>query len=687
MADVNAAFAAAVAKHQAGDDAGAEQAYRAVLTADPAHAPSLCNLGVLLVKAGKPDEAAACYRQALAAHPGYPDAHFNLGNLYRRAGHFPAAADHYRACLAANPGHSSAAYNLGLALSAAGDLAGATDQYRAVCKLEPTNADAFGRLGDVLVRAGQAADGVAAFRKMVELRPADPRGFYNLGLALSAVGQAAESQECIQHALKLNPNYAEAHNALGLNQEAIGRKDDALFHYQKAVQLKPDLADAWSNLGTNLTEQGRADEAIDCLRKSVALRPSAAQIHSNLLLTLNYSSRLTPEQIFEEHRAWAERHAAPIPDRPPIPLPHDPDRRLRIGYLSADFRTHTVAGFIETLLRHHDRTRVEVYAYPQVPRPDEVTEKLCQLADHWRPVAGLSDEAAAALIRRDQLDVLIDLSGHTAGNRLGVLARRPAPVQCLLFGYPNTTGLAAVDYRITDPVSDPPGMTEQLAAEKPLRLPDLAWVYAPPATAPAVTPLPAASGRTFTFGCLNNPAKISDACLETWVQLLQAIPGTRLILLGGQSQTGAKRLTDRFVAAGILRDRVEVLMRLPKDKYFEAYQRFDLALDPFPYNGGVTTADALWMGVPVLAVAGGSYVSRQGLAVMTAVGLPQFVADTPAALVQRAKEWTQRRPELAEIRAGLRDRVAASPLADAPRYLRNLEDGLRTAWLAWLGSA
>jgi predicted O-linked N-acetylglucosamine transferase (SPINDLY family) len=686
MADVNAAFKAAVAKHQAGDAAGAEQAYRTVLKSHPGHAPSLCNLGVLLAKAGKTDEAASCYNLALASTPNYADAHFNLGNLYRRSGQLRLAADNYQACLAAQPHHASAQYNLGLVLAAAGELSAAADCYRAVCQLEPTNADAFGRLGDVLVRCGQVAEGVTAFRKAVELKPNDPRALYNLGLALSNAGQVADAHECVQKALQLNPDYAEAHNALGLNLEALGRKDDALFHYQKAVELKPDLADAWSNLGTNLAEQGRAEDAIECLRESLVHRPNAPPIHSNLLLLLNYSSRLTPDAVFAEHKVWADKFAGPTPDRPPIPLPHDPDRRLRVGYLSADFRTHTVAGFIATLLTHHDRSRVEVYCYPQVLRPDDTTERLRTLADHWRPVSGLTDEPAADLIRRDKLDVLIDLSGHTAGNRLGVLAHRPAPVQCLLFGYPNTTGIPAVDYRITDPVSDPPGMTESLSVERPLRLPDLPWVYAPPATAPDVTPLPAAGQRKFTFGCLNNPAKISDSCLETWVTLLQTIPGTRLVLLGGQSQAGAKRLTDRFAKAGVLRDRVEVVMRLPKERYYQAYGQFDLCLDPFPYNGGVTTADALWMGVPVLTVAGSSYVSRQGLAVMAAVGLPEFVADTPATLLRLAKEWTQRRAELADIRAGLRERVAASPLADAPRYVRNLEASLRSVWLEWLQS-
>ena len=678
--DVTAAFAAAVAKHQSGDFAAAEAAYRAVLKGAPAYAPALCNLGVLLVRANRLQEAADCYNLALAGTPDYPDAHFNLGNLHRRAGNLQSAADHYHATLQAKPDHGAAAYNLGLVLSAAGNAAAALDCFRLVADLEPQNADAWSRLGDTLMRTGKHAEGVAAFAKVVELKPADPRGHYNLGLGLSNRGDTQAAHETLKKALELSPDYPEAHNALGLNLESLGRKDDAMFHYQRAVQLKPDLADGWSNLGVNLTEQGRVEEAIGCLRESLVHRPQSAPIHSNLLLLLNYSSGVKPEEVRDEHFAWGERFGGATPDRPPVPEPHDPGRPLRIGYVSADFRDHTVAGFIETLLRHHDRERVEVTAYAQVQRPDAVTERLKSLADHWRPIVSMSDHQLVEQIRADKIDCLIDLSGHTAGNRLSAFAERPAPLQATLFGYPNTTGLRAVDFRITDAVSDPPGMTEHLAAEGLLRLPDTAWVYAPPTASPGVTPLPAANRKTFTFGCLNNPAKISEDCLACWVKLLKDTPGTRLVVLGGQSNTGAKRLVERFTQAGVFKDRVEVVMRLPKSEYYETYQLFDLSLDPFPYNGGVTTGDSLWMGVPVLTVEGKTYHSRQGAMAMRQVGLGQFVADSPDGLIRIAQAWTRKRPALAEIRAGLRQRMAESPLADGRRYVRGLEDALRAEW-------
>jgi predicted O-linked N-acetylglucosamine transferase (SPINDLY family) len=420
------------------------------------------------------------------------------------------------------------------------------------------------------------------------------------------------------------------------------------------------------------------DEAIAALRRSLAIRPNAPPIHSNLLLTLNYSSKLTPEEVAAEHVKWAEAFAPPVPPSP-VPTDPSPDRRLKIGYLSADFRAHTVAGFIELLLTHHDRDKFHVTAYANVPRPDETTEELRRLADDWRPVAGLTDDQAAAQIRTDKIDVLIDLSGHTAGNRLAVLARRPAPVQCTLFGYPNTTGLEAVDYRITDAVSDPPGTTEHFYTERPLRLSGLPWAYRPPAGAPDVTPLPALSQPEFTFGCLNNAAKISDACLEAWARILKEVPAARLVLLSGQSQAGADRLAARFAAAGVAADRLRLVSRLPKPAYFATYLQFDLALDPFPYNGGVTTCDASWMGVPVLAVAGRSYVSRQGAAILTHAGLQQFVADSPDALVELAKAWAGKPDALANQRLKLREQLTAT-VADGPGYVRRLEAGVRTAW-------
>lgn len=678
MADITQIFAAAVDRHQSGDLAEAERLYRSILHKVPAHAPTLCNLGALCVRTEKLDEAAKCYSMCLAANPGYPDAHFNFGNLYRRVGRYRDAVAQYQDCLKGNPSHASAYFNMGLSLIALGELAAAAESFRQTVAIEPSYADAHNRLGDLMLRMGRVNDGIEHFRTYIALKPDDPRGYNNLGLAYTNAGKLNDALEILKKSLALNPNYPDANNTIALTYEALGQKDDAARHFREAVRLNPQFADAWSNLGTNLTEQGRVEEAILALRKSLEIRPQAAPIFSNYLLTLNYSSNLEPEAITAEHRAFAARFAPNTPQAPVTSDP-DPERRLRIGYLSADFRQHTVAGFIELLLTHHNRDRFHVTAFANVPRPDDVTTRLQKLADRWRFINGLSDEQIAAMILADKIDILIDLSGHTAGNRLLALALRPAPIQALLFGYPNTTGLEAIDYRITDAISDPPGKTEQFSTEKLLRLEGLAWAYQPQTDVPTVAPLPSLNSSTFTFGCLNNAAKLSDACLATWVKLLQAIPNSRLILLAGQSTSGADRLRQVFTDAGIPADRLELLTRVPKREYFETYSRCDLALDPYPYNGGVTTVDALWMGVPVLTVAGTSYVSRQGVAILTHVGIPEFAADTPEHMIELAKIWAANREMLADIRLGLRSQVSRT-IADGRLYISGLESALRGAW-------
>ena len=677
---LDAAFADALRLHQHGQLDAAEQGYRAILEQAPAHTPSLCNLGVILTRRSDIDEAIRCYSLALAFRPGFADALYNLGNLHRKRGDETEAIAQYRACVQADPNHGNAHYNLGTALAALGRFGDAEASFREVLRIEPKSKECTLRLGDLLLRTGRMDEGIRLFREYAAGHPEDPRGAYNLGLAVASAGNATEAVELQHRALKLKPDYPEAHNAMALALELLGRKDDALFHYEKAVQAKPDFPDAWSNFAVNLSEQGRCDEAIACLRHSLEFRPDAPAIHSNLLLLLNYSSSVPVGQIAGEHAAWGRRFTTPVQPRPLPHAPHDPERRLRIGYLSADFRTHTIADFIGVLFRHHDRGRFEVFAYSNVLREDETTAALRGLCDHWRGIRELSDGQAAALIERDRIDILIDLGGHTAGNRLIVCAHRPAAVQATLFGYPNTTGMDAMDLRITDAVSDPPGVTEALSTEQCLRLPEVPWVYVPPADAPVVAPLPGLSRKAFTFGCLNNAAKISDRCLGAWAKLIQSLPGTRLVLLAGQSGSAQKRLSERFMKAGILRDRIQLVTRMVRPQYFEAYGEIDVALDPFPYNGGVTTGDALWMGVPVLTVAGENYASRQGVMQMLALGLPEFVAESPEALIPLGKMWMTKRPELARLRETMRERLRTSPLGDAPRYVRNLEASLRAEW-------
>ncbi|HXD86920.1 MAG TPA: tetratricopeptide repeat protein [Urbifossiella sp.] len=668
-------FAQAVSRHQSGDAAGAEALYRRVLEASPRHAGALSNLGVILARTN-PQEAVQLYSAAIAANPQQVDSHFNLGNAYRKLNRPQDAVNAYRAALAIAPNNARAYLNLGLAVSDAGDWASAIDYFRRAVAIDPQFPDAYNLLGDALFRTGHLDEAIAAFRDFIVQCPDEARAHHNLGLALASQGDYDGAIPELELAAALKPNYPDAHNSLGVALEAVGRADEAQEHYQKATELRPDYADAWSNLGTSLTEQGRIPEAIAALKKSLEIRPEP-RTGDNLLLAYCYASELSPAELRDEHVAWAAQYTDSLAPAEP-PRFKNETGRLKIGYVSGDFRTHTAAGLIELLLAHHDRDRVHVTCYPNAARSDEATERMRRLADAWRPICRLSDATASEMIRADEIDVLIDLSGHTAGNRLSLFARQPAPMQATLFGYPATTGVKSIGYRITDAYADPPGETESLCVEKLLRLPEIAWVYRPPEGVPTPNALPASSRRSFTFGCLNNPAKLSQACLEAWAKVLRAVPRSRLVLLIGRSTATARIITDRFTELGVASDRLELVYRLPTLDYFEAHQPIDLALDPFPFNGGVTTCDALWMGVPVLTVAGSDYRSRQGVSLLNNVGLPEFVADTPEKLVELAAIWSEQREGLADLRSSLREMMEASPVTQAEAYVRNLEAALES---------
>lgn len=672
-------FAAAVRVHQSGDLAAAEAAYRDLLRAVPTYAPALSNLGAIRAKLGDEDEAVRLYQLALAARPHFPDALFNLGNIHRRAGRLQEAGELFLACTQADPNHAPSQFNLGVVASQFGRFPEAADAFRRVTEIEGTVGRAHLRLGEVLHRIGRADEGVPYLRAYTDAFPDDPAGPFQLALALAASGRAADAVGLLQGLLKKSPNDADAHNALGLAQASLGRQDDAVHHFERAVSLKPEMAEGWSNLAVCLSEQGRAEEAVDAFRRALDVRPLAPLIHSNLLLNLNYSSRVPADKVRDEYFSWGDQYAEDVP--PPTPHePHDPARKLRVGYLSSDFRDHPQAGLLRAVLEHHDRDRFEVFAYANVQRADTTTDALKGLADHWRPVSGKTPPHVAEAVRADRIDILIDVGGHASGINLLALAQRPAAVQVSLGSVPNTTGLAAVGYRITDPVSDPPGATEAFYREQLVRLPEVPWVYRPPDDAPAVNPLPALARRQFTFGCLNNSSKVSEACLEAWVKLILGTPGSRLILMGGQSAAGQRRLADRFMKAGILRDRVQLVPRMPRDKYLAQYAEIDVTLDPFPYTGGITTADALWMGVPVLTVAGRTAAGRQGVMILLTLGLEEFVVTGAEDLTAVAKSWMNRRAELAQLRAGLRERLADSPLCDPRRYVRHLEAAYRDMW-------
>ncbi|MBP3958854.1 tetratricopeptide repeat protein [Gemmata sp. G18] len=677
MATPDELFQRAVAAHQSGALDEAEQGYRQLLEAIPGHPACLTNLGSILAHRGETDEAERFYLESIASDPNQLNTLFNLGNLYRRTGRSARAVPLYEDALRLSPNAPLVLVNLGLAVSDGGDWPRAVECFARAVTVTPDVADGLNLLGDALARCGRRDEAIAAFREVVSRFSDSPRGYCNLGLHLAAAGQTDEAIETLERAVALRTDYPEAHNALGVAYEAAGRTDDAQVAYRMAVHLRPDFVDAWANLGTSLGDQGRTTEAVEALRRALELAPNPIA-QSSLLSNLLFSSTLTPEQLRDEHVTWATAFADPLApaERPRKRDPNAPGR-VRVGYVFGEFRSRAAFAFLETLLTHHDRKQFHITAYPNSGRQGEDYDRLRRLADSWKPIAGLPDDRAANLIRSDEIDILVDLNGHAPGNRLLVFARGPAPTQIGLFSYPATTGMRALDFRVTDGQIDPPG-AESLYTEKLLRLPDLSWLYVPPENAPAPNPLPA-SRRAFTFGCLNHPGKLSDACVGAWAEILKAVPKSRLVLLAGQSVSSSEEIAARFTQRGIVSDRLELVYRLSGSDYFEAYQPLDVTLDPFPYGGAVTTCDSLWMGVPVLTVAGHDARGRQGMSLLNALGLPEFIADTPEQLVTLAATWADQRDALADLRSSLRDMVAHSPLTDAATYVKHLEAAYRSA--------
>jgi predicted O-linked N-acetylglucosamine transferase (SPINDLY family) len=432
---------------------------------------------------------------------------------------------------------------------------------------------------------------------------------------------------------------------------------------------------------------GQLDQAIASYRRALQIDPAYTFAHSNLIYSLQMHPAFSAQAIHHEAVRWDQRQAEPVR---PLILPHsadpDPDRSLRIGYVSADFRDHVVGRNLMPLLRNHDRQRFQIICYSSVADPDWMTAGLRKHADHWRNICGLSDQELISLIRDDQVDVLVDLSLHTAGNRLRAFAGKPSSVQVTFAGYPGTTGLSAIDYRLSDPYLDPPGMDESVYTERTIRLPHSFWCYDPLECADiSVSALPASKTGTITFGCLNSFCKINDGVLALWSQVLRRVPSSRILLLATEG-SHRQRTIDRLGQAEIAPGRIEFAAPSPRRKYMELYHRIDIGLDCFPYNGHTTSLDSFWMGVPVVTLVGSTVVGRAGWCHLSNLGLVELAAQTPDQFVQKTAALAQDLPRLEELRLTLRERMQRSPLMDAPKFARDIEAAYRQMWRAWCAS-
>ena len=514
---------------------------------------------------------------------------------------------------------------------------------------------------------------------------------FRLADVLIKAGRLNEAEQCYKRLLDTGPN-AAVYSKLGCLCQYTGRLSEALEYQRKALEVEPDRPELLANYARALMETGRMEEGIELLKKAVEKMPENWQARSNLLLRLHQMPQLDRQALLDEHKRWARIHVPANQAKTNHRNEPEPDRRIRIGYISPDFRRNSVAYFFEPILDGHDRCDVEVYGYGNVEFPDEITERLIEKFDCYRDIRSLDDQAAAELIERDRIDILVDLAGHVGDNRLLVMARKPAPIQLTYLGYPDTTGLTAIDYRLTDVLADPPESgAQRFYTEELAFLPDGFLCYRPADFAPVISPLPAAAADLLTFGSFNNGCKINPPLIKIWADLLRANPNSRLLLKlkGGDDPLIGANYLDRFEKAGMNCDRVDIIGWKTPEEHLTAYAQVDIALDTYPYNGTTTTCEALWMGVPVISLVGECHASRVGLSILTRLGLEFFAASTPQEYVAKATALATNLPALARIRRTMRARIASSGLCHAKGFARQIEAAYRKMWYRWcrLGSS
>ncbi len=688
---IDSKLKASVSAHQAGRLTEAKRLYAEVLSREPKNVTALNLLGVIKHQEGDARQATELIEKALILKPDYAEAHYNLGIVLIDQSRLEEAVAAYRKALTLKPDYAEAHYNLGVALKEQDKPEESAAAYRKALILKPDYAEAHYNLGVVLIDQGRLEAAVAACQKALELKPNLAEAHNNLGVALMSQGQLEEAVAAYQKALELKPDYAVAHSNLGTVLRNQGRLEEAVTVCQKALTLNPDFAEAHYNLGIVLKSQGRLEEAVAAYQKALELRPDYAVAHSNLIFILNYDARFSQKDIFAQSRCWDKTHAAPHSGQERTHANNrDPDRRLRVGYLSPDFREHSVSHFVGPLIAGHDRRSFEVFGYAEVVKPDETTTRFRDLADGWRSTVGMRDSAVAERIREDAIDILVDLAGHTANNRLLVFAERPAPVQVTWLGYSNTTGLSAMDYRMTDEIADPEGTADALHSETLVRLPNGFLCFAPAADAPEIAESPALASGHVTFGSFNALSKVTPEVVEMWAGVLERVPRSRLLMKSRQlADEGTRnRYLDMFVALGIDAGRVELCPWIAsKSGHLGAYGRVDIALDPFPYNGTTTTCEALWMGVPVITLRGDRHSGRVGASILTGIALTELIAETKDTYIETAVGLANAPDQLSVLREDLRNRMQGSPLCDSGAFARHVEAAYREMWRRWCNTA
>ncbi len=624
-----------------------------------------------------------------ARHPPRPL--WERARAARAAGQIKEAESLYRRLLTRSPDHPDALFDLSVLLFESGRFLESTrilERLLAIRAHEPELLPVLlTNLGEAYRREGDLGRAAAAFERILALDPAFPEAHQNLGITLMDEGRPGEALPHLERAVALRPESAPFHVSLAWVLLRLGRVEESLAHCRRAAELDPNQAMAHHHLANALVELGDRKGAILSYRRAFKLDPTDHNAHSNLILVALTDPGYDAHALLAEGRRWARLHAESMRRyRRPHDNDKNPDRPLRIAYVSPDFRAHPLIQFLTPLLANHDRSSFDIYLYSSVDHPDLATEQVRTWAGpRFRDIRYLDDIAAAELVRKDRIDILVDLALHSAGGRLRLFACKPAPVQITWLGYAGTTGLDTIDYRITDPYVDPPGTDGSVYSEACLHLPETSWCYDSLELDLPIGPLPALAAGVVTFGCQNSYRKVQPGVLSLWARVLRETPRSRLLLYA--EEPGRKDTLHRLAAEGVTAERVEFVGRVSRREYLERYQRIDIGLDTFPFTGATTSLDALWMGVPVVTMTGGTSLHRAGTCLAMNLGLPELVAGSEHELVAKAVALAGDLPRLAQLRVELRPRLEASPLADAPRFARHLEAAFRTAWRRYCAGA
>ena len=680
---IRKAFAMANSYYQSGHIKLAENVYNKILEIDPEHPDALHMAGVIALKNGKYDLAASFIESAIRIAPEKAAYHISFGSVLLNLKRRDEAVSSYENALTLNLDNADLLNNLGNRFKSLGEPDKAASCYRNAVKIKPDYAEVYYNLGLLLAEQGRPEEAALNFRTALEIKPDFAAAYVGVGNALNSQGMPKEAVFWFQKGINHQPDNVSAYNNMGKALCDQDQLDEAVACYGKALEIDPKMAATLNNMGLVLQDQGRLKEAGEYFRRALKIDPHLVKAYSNFLLSLLYDSEYDLDYIFTEHKKWNDFYGHPSMKKSAqfINSPRQ-DRRLRIGYVSPDFRNHSCAWFIEPLLEFHNRDKVEIFCYSEVRKGDNVTERIRKLSNSWYSTQGISDREVAKQICSDNIDILVDLAGHTKGNRLPVFALKPAPVQMTWLGYNFTTGLEAMDYRLSDKWLTPLKGREMFS-ERLYNLPRCSLAYKPPGK----TPEPAfESNGHITFGSFNTLSKVSSRTIALWARVLKEIPGSKLVLKARQSRDfGSKERILRLFNEQRISDN-RVVFRDYASSTFEHlahYREIDLALDTFPYNGTTTTCEALWMGVPVVTLTGNHTVSRWGLSLLAAVGLEELAAKNEDEYCAIIKGIVSSHRRLKALKTGMRDRLISSPLCDAKGFADAVEEAFGIMWKRW----